>query len=63
MAVPQTASQPIIQPPIAVEPEVTVEPQVEVTGETTGDTGDAAYTEAVRQQAALDGSGGLKGGS
>lgn len=52
MAVPQ----PVIQPQIDVEPNITVEPQVDVTVEASADDGDAAYTEAMRKQAALGGS-------
>ncbi len=57
MAVPQAAVQPIIQPQIEVEPEITVEPQVSVTVEAASNNDDAAYTEAMRKQAALGGSG------
>jgi len=63
MAVPQTGIQPIIQPQIDVEPDITVEPQVDVTVEAPGDDGDAPYTEAMRKQAALGGSGSVIGGS
>jgi hypothetical protein len=63
MAVPQTAVQPMIQPQIEVEPAITVEPQVDVTVEAPGNDGDAAYTEAMRKQAALGGSGSVIGGS
>ncbi|GAB4549633.1 MAG: hypothetical protein OHK0023_14490 [Anaerolineae bacterium] len=63
MAVPQTAVQPIIQPQIEVEPDITVEPQVDVTVEASADEGDTAYTEAMRKQAALGGSGSVIGGS
>jgi hypothetical protein len=63
MAVPQTAVQPMIQPQIEVEPNITVEPQVDVTVEAPADEGDAAYTEAMRKQAALGGSGSVIGGS
>jgi hypothetical protein len=62
MAVPQTDIQPIVQPQIEVEPDITVEPQVDVTVET-GTDGDAAYTEAMRKQAAMGGSGSVIGGS
>jgi hypothetical protein len=59
MAVPQ----PIIQPQIDVEPDITVEPQVDVTVEAPQqDADDAAYTEAIRKQAALGGSGSVIGG-
>jgi hypothetical protein len=58
MAVPQ----PTIQPQVAVEPDITVQPQVEVTVEAAGGDGDAAYTEAVRKQAAMGGSGSVMGG-
>ena len=61
MAVPQTDIQPIVQPQIEVEPDITVEPQVDVTVETETD-GDAAYTEAMRKQAAMGGSGSVMGG-
>ncbi|MBL8163209.1 MAG: hypothetical protein JNJ61_14575 [Anaerolineae bacterium] len=63
MAVPQTGAHPVIQPQIEVEPNITVEPQVDVTVETPADDGDAAYTEAMRKQAALGGSGSVIGGS
>jgi hypothetical protein len=65
MAVPQTAVQPPLEvrPQIEVEPDITVEPQVDVTVETPADDGDAAYTEAMRKQAALGGSGSVIGGS
>ncbi len=63
MAVPQTAVQPMIQPQIDVEPEITVEPQVDVTVEAPANDGDPAYTEAMRKQAALGGSGSVIGGS
>jgi hypothetical protein len=62
MAVPQPGIQPIIQPQIEVEPDITVEPQVDVTVEAPSDEGDAAYTEAMRKQAALGGSGSVIGG-
>jgi hypothetical protein len=61
MAVPQTDIQPIVQPQIEVEPDITVEPQVDVTVKT-GIDGDAAYTEAMRKQAAMGGSGSVTGG-
>jgi hypothetical protein len=61
MAVPQTDIQPIVQPQIEVEPDITVEPQVDVTV-ATGTDGDAAYTEAMRKQAAMGGSGSVIGG-
>jgi hypothetical protein len=61
MAVPQTGIQPIVQPQIEVEPDITVEPQVDVTVKT-GNDGDAAYTEAMRKQAAMGGSGSAIGG-
>ncbi len=65
MAVPQTAVQPPLEvhPQIEVEPDITVEPQVDVTVEAPADEGDAAYTEAMRKQAALSGSGSVIGGS
>jgi hypothetical protein len=63
MGVPQTAVQPIIQPQIDVEPEITVEPQVNVTVEASSSNDDAAYTEAMRKQSALGGSGSVIGGS
>jgi hypothetical protein len=63
MAVPQTGIQPIVQPQIEVEPDIMVEPQVDVTVEAPGNDGDAAYTEAMRKQAALGGSGSVIGGS
>jgi hypothetical protein len=63
MAVPQADVQPIVQPQIDVEPNITVEPQVDVTVEASADEGDAAYTEAMRKQAALGGSGSVIGGS
>jgi hypothetical protein len=63
MAVPQTAVQPMIQPQIDVEPDITIEPQVDVTVEAPQDEGDPAYTEAMRKQAALGGSGSVIGGS
>jgi hypothetical protein len=63
MAVPQTGVQPILQPQVAVEPDITVEPQVEVTVAAPPDESDAAYTEAMREQAALGGSGSVIGGS
>jgi hypothetical protein len=63
MAVPQTAVQPMIQPQIDVEPEITVEPQVDVTVEASSSNDDDAYTEAMRKQAALGGSGSVIGGS
>jgi hypothetical protein len=63
MAVPQVDVQPMIQPQIEVEPNITVEPQVDVTVEAPQDDGDAAYTEAMRKQAALGGSGSVIGGS
>jgi hypothetical protein len=59
MAVPQ----PVIQPQIDVEPDITIEPQVDVTVEAPANDGDAAYTEAMRKQAALGGSGSVIGGS
>jgi hypothetical protein len=62
MAVPQTAVQPMIQPQIEVEPDITVEPQVDVTVAAPADEGDAAYTEAMRKQSALGGSGSVIGG-
>jgi hypothetical protein len=58
VAVPQT----IIQPQVDVEPDITVEPQVDVTIEASGNEGDAAYTEAMRKQAAMGGSGSVIGG-
>jgi hypothetical protein len=65
MAVPQTAVHPPLEvrPQIEVEPDITVEPQVDVTVEAPADEGDAAYTEAMRKQAALGGSGSVIGGS
>ncbi len=63
MAVPQATVQPVVQPQIEVEPNITVEPQVDVTVEAPKDEGDAAYTEAMRKQAALGGSGSVIGGS
>jgi hypothetical protein len=63
MAVPQTGIQPIVQPQIEVEPDIMVEPQVDVTVEAPGNDSDAAYTEAMRKQAALGGSGSVIGGS
>jgi hypothetical protein len=63
MAVPQADVQPIVQPQIDVEPDITVEPQVDVTVAAPADEGDAAYTEAIRKQAALGGSGSVIGGS
>jgi hypothetical protein len=65
MAVPQAAVQPTmeVRPQIDVEPDITVEPQVDVTVEAPQDEGDAAYTEAMRKQAALGGSGSVIGGS
>ncbi len=63
MAVPQTDVPPIVQPQIDVEPNITVEPQVDVTVEAPKDEGDAAYTEAMRKQAVLGGSGSVIGGS
>jgi hypothetical protein len=63
MAVPQTAVQPMIPPQIDVEPEITVEPQVDVTIEASSSDDDAVYTEAMRKQAALGGSGSVIGGS
>ena len=64
MAVPQTAVQPPLEvrPQIEVEPDITVEPQVDVTVEAPADDGDAAYTEAMRKQAVLGGSGSVIGG-
>ncbi len=64
MAVPQTTVHPPLEvrPQIEVEPDITVEPQVDVTVETPGNDGDAAYTEAMRKQAALGGSGSVIGG-
>jgi len=64
MAVPQTVVQPPldVRPQIEVEPDITVEPQVDVTVEAPSDEGDAAYTEAMRKQAALGGSGSVIGG-
>jgi hypothetical protein len=62
MAVPQMHVQPVIQPQIDVEPDITVEPQVDVTVEASKDDGDAAYTEAMRKQAAMGGSGSVIGG-
>lgn len=62
MAVPQATVQPAVQPQIEVEPAITVEPQVDVTVEAPADDGDAAYTEAMRKQAALGGSGSVIGG-
>ncbi len=63
MAVPQANIQPMVQPQIDVEPDITVEPQVNVTVEAPENDGDAAYTEAMRKQAALGGSGSVIGGS
>jgi hypothetical protein len=63
MAVPQTDVQPMIQPQINVDPDITVEPQVDVTVEAPGNDGDADYTEAMRKQTALGGSGSVIGGS
>ncbi|NJO83402.1 MAG: hypothetical protein HC828_11665 [Blastochloris sp.] len=63
MAVPQTAVQPMIQPQIEVEPAITVEPQVDVTVAAPADESDTAYTEAMRKQSALGGSGSVIGGS
>lgn len=64
MAVPQVAVQSSVDvyPQIEVEPDITVEPQVDVTVEAPSDEGDAAYTEAMRKQAALGGSGSVIGG-
>jgi hypothetical protein len=64
MAVPQANVQPPLEvrPQVEVEPDITVQPQVEVTVEAAGGDGDAAYTEAVRKQAALGGSGSVIGG-
>jgi hypothetical protein len=62
MAVPQMNVQSVIQPQVDVEPDITVEPQVDVTVEASKDDGDAAYTEAMRKQAALGGSGSVMGG-
>lgn len=59
----QENPQPAIQPQIEVEPDITVEPQVDVTVKTSADDGDTAYTEAMRKQAALGGSGSVIGGS
>jgi hypothetical protein len=65
MAVPLTAVQPPpeVRPQIEVEPDITVEPQVDVTVEAPSNEADAAYTEAMRKQAALGGSGSVIGGS
>ncbi|MBL8166387.1 MAG: hypothetical protein JNJ61_30660, partial [Anaerolineae bacterium] len=66
MAVPQTVVQPPLEevrPQIQVEPAITVEPQVDVIVAAPADEGDTAYREAVRQQAALRGSGSVMGGS
>jgi hypothetical protein len=63
MAVPQMAVQPMIQPQIDVKPDITVEPRVDVTVEASADEGDTTYTEAMRKQAALGGSGSVIGGS
>jgi hypothetical protein len=63
MAVPQTGIQTIIQPQVEVQPDITVEPQVDVTVEAPQNDGDAAYTDAMRKQAALGGSGSVIGGS
>jgi len=65
MAVPQTVVQPPLEvrPQIEVEPDIIVEPQVDVTVEAPENDGDAAYTEAMRKQAALSGSGSVIGGS
>ena len=63
MAVPQADVQPIVQPQIDVKPDITVEPQVDVTVAAPADEDDAAYTQAMRKQAALDGSGSVIGGS
>ena len=62
MAVPQTDIQPMIQPQINVDPDINVEPQVDVTVEAPENDGDADYTEAMRKQAALGGSGSVIGG-
>jgi len=62
MAVPQSGIPPIIQPQIEVDPDITIDPQVDVTVEAPTDEGDAAYTEAMRKQAALGGSGSVIGG-
>jgi hypothetical protein len=63
MAVPQTGVQSILQPQVAVEPNITVEPQVDLTVAAPQHGDDAAYTEAMRQQAALGGSGSVIGGT
>jgi hypothetical protein len=59
MSIPQAA----VQSQVSVEPNITVAPQVDVTVEAPQDTDDAAYTEAMRKQAALGGSGSVIGGS
>jgi hypothetical protein len=63
MAVPQTGLQPIIQPQVEVQSDITVEPQVDVSVEAPSHDSDAAYTEAMRKQATLGGSGSVIGGS
>ena len=59
MAVPSVE----VRPQVTVEPDITVEPQVDVTVAASQEDGDAAYTEAMHQQAALGGSGSVIGGS
>jgi len=52
-----------VHPQVDVKPDITVEPQVDVTVEAPSNNDDAAYTEAMRKQAALGGSGSVIGGS
>lgn len=59
MAVPPAAE---VRPQVRVEPDITVAPQVDVTVEAPGDDNDASYTETMRKQAALGGSGNVIGG-
>jgi hypothetical protein len=63
MPVPSVQSLMDVRPQVTVEPNITVEPQVGVTVEAPQNDGDAAYTDAMRQQAALGGSGSVIGGS
>lgn len=58
MAVSQAAVQPIIE----VDSDITVAPQIDVTVDAPSDNDDAAYTDAMRNQSALGGSGSLLGG-
>lgn len=51
-------------PQVNVEPDITVNPQVNVTVEAPAEDSDTAYNDAMRDQAAMGGSGSvMRGGS